>query len=63
MHEIHKNDVVFTKFGTGVIKGSYSNYTTDGVIVEIRGQNFYLAREDVSRVQRVEWAARVGRAA
>jgi hypothetical protein len=53
MREITKDDVVFTRFGTGVIRGTYSNYTTDGVIVEIRGVNHYLARDDVDRIQRV----------
>lgn len=55
MREINKSDVVFTRFGTGVIRGYYSNYTTDGVIVEIRGVNHYLALDDVDRIQRVAW--------
>jgi hypothetical protein len=63
MNEIRSNDVVFTKFGTGVIRGRYSNYTTDGVIVEIRGVNHYLAESDVDRIQRVGWPVRKVRAA
>lgn len=63
MHEINKNDVVFTKFGTGIIRGYYRNYTTDGVIVEIRGINHYLAELDVDRTQRVGWPVRNRRAA
>lgn len=58
MREINKDDVVFTKFGTGVIRGRYSNYTTSGVIVEIRGVNHYLAEIDVDRIQRVGWPVR-----
>jgi hypothetical protein len=40
-------DFVHTKFGIGVMRGRYSNYTTAGVIVEIRGANYYLAEEAV----------------
>jgi hypothetical protein len=40
-------DFVTTKFGMGVMRGRYSNYTTSGVIVEIKGQNYYLAEESV----------------
>ena len=58
MHEFSKNDVVFTRFGTGVIRGYYTNWTTDGVIVEIRGRNYYLACDQVDRVQRVGWPVR-----
>lgn len=58
MREISKNDVVFTRFGTGVIRGYYSNYTTDGVIVEIRGRNYYLALDAVDRIRRVAWPVR-----
>jgi len=56
MRDFSKNDVVFTKFGIGVIQGYYGNYTTDGVIVEIRGTNYYLALDDVDRARRFEWA-------
>jgi len=40
-------DEVSTKFGRGVVRGRYSNYTTTGVIVEIKGVNHYLAYEAV----------------
>lgn len=47
-------DLVMTKFGQGVLIGRYSNWTTSGVIVEIKGENYYLAEEAV-RVYTQQW--------
>jgi hypothetical protein len=40
-------DFVTTRYGGGVIVGRYSNWTTEGLIVDIRGVNHYLAEESV----------------
>jgi hypothetical protein len=41
------DEKVMTKHGIGVICGRYRNYYGDGVIVEIKGANYYLAEEAV----------------
>jgi hypothetical protein len=40
-------DFVSTRYGAGVVIGRYSNYTTDGLIVDIKGTDHYLAEESV----------------
>lgn len=40
-------DFVTTRYGAGVVTGRYSNYTTDGLIVDIKGTDHYLAEESV----------------